>query len=359
MEGRSPIPGPLIAVALFSWLLCSAAAADGVASVDSSGPAAAASPAGTADNAQAPADPKALAEQQFEQRLSTLATSDIAGLLDLASWAAKNGLERQANELYWEVVAQDSDNQTARAALRQVKIGSQWYSIGQAVAVLAPQATVAGFDPNSTAIINRLVALMVTSEERAAVGSLGAYVQLCQGGFFPASATFSRLASGSPANSLTRGRLYILADIIAQNGGMYVLTEAYPPQAALLGKADQVVPAGPASLADPRVLAAALHDRARGLMNDAAGQLDRVKANPPGDSQAADEAYAQIMGQFDQADALVPDISHSYRVEVSRLRVEALRRRAEAAAVNFDADMAALGREDLTRRITKPGFPAC
>ena len=56
-----------------------------------------------------------------------------------------------------------------------------------------------------------------------------------------------------------------IVDILTGNkDGMYVLSEPYPPESALLGSSAKTVPAGPASLATPLVLEAALREKAKG-----------------------------------------------------------------------------------------------
>jgi hypothetical protein len=288
-------------------------------------------------------------EEQLRQRLTGIDPSDSVALFEAAMWASRNGLDRHAEEILARIVGLDADNARARQALRQVRIGTQWYSLAQAAQILSAEVTAAGYDAALTATIQQMHALAQRPEEKAAVEALSAHVRLCQGAIAEAAATFGSLAPTAPVGSPTRTRLATIADILTQNpDGLYVLAEPFPSEAVLLDQPGQIVPAGPASLTDPRVLAAALRDRARSILNEGVRQLEQARLLiPPGDSPAIEQACRQATSQFDQADGLVADISRSYRVDMVRFQVELLRKRADTAAASFDAELAALGRQEL------------
>ena len=295
--------------------------------------------------------PTALLEDQLRQRLATVDPADTAALFDAAMWASRNGLEREAAELLARVIGLDTDNAKARQALRQVRIGSQWYSLAQAAQILSADACPAGYDPATTAIIQQMRLLAQQAEEKAAVEALAAHTRLCQGAIAEAAGVFARLAQVAPAGSATRTRLATIADILSQNpDGLYVLTESYPSEAVLLDKPGRIVPAGPASLADRRVLTAALRDRARGFLAEGARQLDQARQLPATDLAPVEQACQRALAQFDQADALVADIARSYRVDVARCRIDSFSQRAKDAAAAFDIELAALGRQELSRQ---------
>jgi hypothetical protein len=58
--------------------------------------------------------------------------------------------------------------------------------------------------------------------------------------------------------------------------------------------------------------------------------------------------YLQAGKAFDRADAMVADIARSYRIEIARRRITAIRKDADADAKKFDAALATLGKKDMT-----------
>jgi hypothetical protein len=335
MEGHPLITSLIIAAA--AWLLpC---------------PRALAQPAAPAGEPSAPAVQAASPQEQLAQRLHGIDPSDTAALIDAGLWAAHHGLEKQANELLARVIGLDTDNPRAREALRQVRIGAQWYGLAQGAQVLAGQVTAAGYDAATAAIIEQMRDLAQTAEEKAAVEALYVHVRLCQGDFDAAAGSFAALAQTAPEGSAVRTRLSIIAQILQQNrDGLYVLTAPYPAAALLLDEPENVVPAGPASLADSRVLTAALHDKAGAFLAEGGRQLDQARLLDAGDVQAIEQACQRALAQFDQADALVMDVARGYRVDVARCRIDVLRRRAQEAAAGFDAELDALGLQELSRQ---------
>ncbi len=132
---------------------------------------------------------------------------------------------------------------------------------------------------------------------------------------------------------------------------MYVLSEPYPPESALLGSSAKTVPAGPASLATPLVLEAALREKAKGEIKSGRNTMDAATKLERTDPDGALTKYVQAAKSFDRADAMVPDIARSYRIEIARRRIAAVRKDADADAQKFDAEMNTLGKKDMTAAV--------
>ena len=103
--------------------------------------------------------------------------------------------------------------------------------------------------------------------------------------------------------------------------------------------------AGPASLTDPRVLQAALADKAKKDIS-AARQLIEEMRNA-GDAEAFKSKAASAGKALDRAEAMAPGIARSYRVEIVRLRIGRIRDEADQVARDFDKESNTLGKVDL------------
>jgi hypothetical protein len=144
-------------------------------------------------------------------------------------------------------------------------------------------------------------------------------------------------------------RYAAIVDVLSANhDGMYVLMEPYPPESALLGGTAKSLPAGPASLAAPLVLEAALRDKAKQEIKSGREVMDAATKMEPTDPDGAMAKYLQAGKAFDRADAMVADIARSYRIEIARRRITAIRKDADADAKKFDAALATLGKKDMT-----------
>ncbi len=290
-------------------------------------------------------------QQQLSQRLTENDRNDPNALYVVARWADAQGLAEEAQQLYREVLALDSHHAQAREALGYLRVEGQWVELETGLALL--RARLAGgalseADPTVEPWLAELTRLARQPSQRLAVRELRALWLVRQGKLPAAGAALAELAR--EAQGLPAFRLATLAGIITENSdGMYVLTEPYPPQASLLGaEPGRAYPPGPAPLTEPIVLQAALRDRARGVLEQARAHIGAGQAVERTDRPGADEAYRQALASLDRADALVPEIARSYRIEVIRRQVALLRRDVEAQAALFDAEMATLGKQELS-----------
>src|SRR5206468_12242657 len=59
---------------------------------------------------------------EYEERVSRLGPQDVLGWRDLARWASRQGMERQASQAYEKVLALEPDDPEARGALGLVRL---------------------------------------------------------------------------------------------------------------------------------------------------------------------------------------------------------------------------------------------
>jgi len=284
---------------------------------------------------------------ELAKKLSEARKNDAAALFTIAQWAATNDLKRQAGELYARVLEIDPNHAGARRELGFVAIEGQWQTFDKGLELARGKLEADKLESLLKDVLPALEAGATAPQQAVAVRELIGQTQVRAKDFAPAAKTFTELADKSEGAAAVR--FGAIAAILKDNpDGMYVVTEPYPPAADLLGNTKDALKPGPASLAQPNVLRAALRDRAkkdieagRKLM-DAAVKLDAT------DPDGAKAKYFQASQAFDRADALVADISRSYRIEVVRRRIAALRKDADTDAEKFDQGVAELGRKNAT-----------
>ncbi len=93
-----------------------------------------------------------------------------------------------------------------------------------------------------------------------------------------------------------------------------------------------------------------MRDQAKDAIAQGAGLMVEAKEDESTEPDAARAKYAQALKAFDRADALVPDIARTYRVEITRRRINSLRGEVETDAEEFDKLSASLGAEAMTSR---------
>jgi hypothetical protein len=284
--------------------------------------------------------------EQYNKRLAKIAVDDADGIYSLAIWARGRGLSPQADELLARVLKLNPDHAGARKASGFAKIDDRWLNFKSAIELGLGKLEAGKYD----SIIHEVVPAVepiCAKDDWPALRELLGTAQLRSKDFSSATATFSDLAAKT-AGPLA-GRYGAIVDILnANRDGMYVLMEPYPPESALLGSSGKSIPAGPASLAAPLVLEAALRDKAKQEIKTGREVMDTATKLEPTDPDGAMAKYVQAAKAFDRADAMVPDIAHSYRIEIARRRILAIRKDADADAKKFDAAMATLGKKDLT-----------
>jgi hypothetical protein len=289
-------------------------------------------------------DLKETPAEQLDRRLAKLGPKDTDGLCTLAEWAAKNSLDEKAKDLYGRAIQIDPDHAAARKALGFARIDGRWLEFDKSLELCRGKLEAGQFN---ALLSDALPAVreIAPKEKLAAVRELLAEAQRRAGAFADAAQTCRELAKSGAAAA---PRFEAVAQILAENpDGMYVLTTAYPPESALLDKAQKSLPAGPASLSDPLALEAALRDRAKANIKSARDLMDAATKLEATDPDAAATKYAQAAKMLDQADAIVDGIARSYRIEIARRRIVALRNDADTDAKKYDALEATLGKKEL------------
>ncbi len=286
-------------------------------------------------------------EAQLAKRIAEVDQGDVEGLYGVAVWADQQGLSAQAEALYLRVIALENDHLGARQSLRHVQVGQQWYPFDKAMEIIEARIASGQVDEATLKATEALLPLATAPEQRFQVGHLRSRALLRRGQFLAASEAFAELAK--TAEEPMAARLTAIAEILVVHpDGLYVLTEAYPPTAAVLGQYEPMVPSGPASLSQPAVLAAALRDKARVFIQAGAKLLAKARSIEPTAPEAARRVYLLALREFGRADALVDDIARSYKIQCTRRRIAILRKGSERNAARFDTELATLGKEPMT-----------
>lgn len=274
-------------------------------------------------------------------------SNDAGELYEVAVWAEQQGLSRQAEDLYQRVVQLDTDHTGARRALGYVRADGRWRTVDQALELAHGKLEGGQTSSLLEELLPKLAAASSSTPQRLEATRIGAHARLRSGDFSQAARQFEQLAT--EAQSPDSVRYETIAQILRENeDGMYVLTETYPPQAGLLGDPGGVLTPGPASLADPLVLEAALREKAIEEIRRGRELMNEGRRLSSSDGERARARWSQASQAFDRADAMFPEISRSHRIELVRQRIARLRDDIDAAASQFDETLASLGQEDLT-----------
>ncbi|MCE5326884.1 MAG: hypothetical protein LLG01_10770 [Planctomycetaceae bacterium] len=286
-------------------------------------------------------------EEQLEHRLKEIDSKSETELLGVGLWAVRQGLDRQARKIFQQVLDLNPENVQARQGLGYARIDNAWVEFDKAIELARSKLEAGDVAALSGRILPALRQIARGVEQQILVEDLTGQTQLRGGKFAEAARTYAVLGAKGKDNRFLR--FAAIAEILAANtDGMYVLTEPYPPSAGLMGRQPQVQ-AGPASLSRAIVLDAALKDLARQRMEAGKKLLAEAKDAQATNKALAESKFAAAAKSFEAADALVADITRSYRVEITRLRIATIRQQVDADAKRFDAAMAALGNKNMSR----------
>jgi len=288
-------------------------------------------------------------EMRLERRMEQIDPGDADALYEVARWAEGEGIRKRPQELYEQVIKLEPEHPGARRALGFMLIDRKWRRFPEAFE-LAHSKLEAGQDKLLLdGLLSELEEIAPSLAKRVEARELLGLTQLRAKRFAAAGKTFADLAGR--ASSPSRLRYAAIADLLAESQyGMYVLTEQFPPGADLLAGNERTVPAGPASLADPLVLQAALRDRAKREIETGRKLLTEAKPLELTNADAADVKYQRALLAFDRADAVVAGIAKSYRIEIARRRIAMIRRDADEGAKKFDTAVEKLGKQDVDPR---------
>jgi len=284
---------------------------------------------------------------EFREVLKTTSRDDPASMLAAAEWAERHYLRKESQQLYSDVIRLQPDNSAARNALGHMKISGQWLAFDQCMALARKDLAAGSSEHLLAGLLPELERIAARRGGLREVLELRGRIQARAKDFTEAAKTFRHLSTISPRPESYK--YAALADILEKSpDGMYVLKDSYPPGAALLGGKDKAVPPGPASLADPLILQAALWERAKADVNQGRKMLEQARDADPAAPDAARSALSAASDAFIRADALVPEIARNYRVEIVRMLIAIILRRADADAVMFDEMLAGAAGQDVS-----------
>jgi len=286
---------------------------------------------------------------KLPEKLKTASPGNLYALWKAVQWADRHGLSHQARQICRRIVRPGPENLQAGRRIGQIKVNGRWVNPTEAIELARSKLQAGAYQEVMNDLLPQLEA--ATRDEppsvRLEVDEIKGQAQLRNGQFRSAEKTFRMLAARSdpPANS----KYLAIAEILAANSdGMYVLCEPYPPTAGLLQSDQPSLQPGPASLSDPMVLEAALRDRAKEEIKIGRQFLEAARTLETPDPMAAEDKYEEALEAFDRADAMVANISYSYRVEIARRRIATARKKAEEIARQFDELLNSLGCEELS-----------
>ena len=283
----------------------------------------------------------------YRARLAVTDRKDPDKLAELARWAKGRGLARQAEELLRQALALDGDHAPARKLLGFVKADGKWLKAGEALKLAEAKLQAGKLDVLFEQLLPALEEVVENARQRLRLKAVRAHALLRARKFAKAAKAFGSLAGKLTGPGAVR--CGAIASILKTHpDGMYVLSEPHAPLAMLLGTPEEAGRAGPASLARPEVLAAALRDQAKAAIKAGRGLMGEGKKLELTEPEAAKAKYDQAGKAFDRADALVPKIARSWRVEIARRRIAMITKDMNIWAGRFDVLKEQLAKRDLT-----------
>ncbi len=289
---------------------------------------------------------------QLREELAKIDRKDLNGRIRLGQWARQSGLAAQAEGIFREVLAVDGDHAEARRQLGFVRIDQRWEETDEALRKARGLLRAGSGPALLDSIAPALVQAATGHAERIEAMELLGRAQLTAGRIRQARTTFGKLAAAARRRKdpATAARFKNLRAILTEHpDGIYLLQEAYPAEAVLLGGEDHLRP-GPVSLTHPLALDAALRDRARRMLAIGRELIEQAAGLEQSDPERARAKYYRASLAFDQADALVPDVARTYRIEIARRRISAIRQDIETEARRYDRLEQQLGTKELSDR---------
>ncbi|HUU57922.1 MAG TPA: hypothetical protein VMZ50_00145 [Phycisphaerae bacterium] len=285
---------------------------------------------------------------KLAKKLQAIDKDDPEELYAVAQWAAENALSEQAQELYTRVLTLDPNHSSARRALGYAKIDGEWRTFDQGLELSRSKLEAGQYRLLLDTVLPELERLAPGKDKALVIRELFGLTQLRSGKFAEAARTFKDLAERvGPSGGF---RCATVAEVLqAHPDGMYLLTEAYPPTAQLLGtdRPARALEAGPVPLSNPLALEAALRDHAKKHVEAGQNAMAEAGKLDATDPDAARAKYTAAERAFDKADALFAGISRSWRVQMVRQRIVSLRKDVTAGAEKFDKELATLGKRSL------------
>jgi len=287
------------------------------------------------------------AEEVLQWQLSQIDRSDPDSLCQVAEWARENQLTRQADDILADVLLLDSNHARARKLLGYLRADGKWLEVPEAMALAAARLEAGKCETLLCDLLPAIRELLDGPKQMLELKDLEARGRLRLGQFSLARKAFAELADKAAPPAAARYKAIV--EILTRHPqGMYVIRETYPPTAMLLSVDPSPLKPGPASLSRPAVLAAALRDHAKAEVALGRDLMKQARSLAKTEPEAAKARYDRAGECFDAADAIVPRIARSYRVEIARRRVKAITDGIDVEAKKFDLLKADLGKRNLS-----------
>jgi len=306
----------------------------------------------------------------YKQKLDGLSAVDAQGHFELGQWCRQNELADEAKAAFEKAVAIDANHAGARRELGYLKVGEKWQTAGSMMRS-AEALSKLGKLEQSSEILKQLAAVGDPKDvgKDAALALARIYEKL--GKWQDAASTYKaaeQMLLAPKEKTLARVRCEIIE---SHPDGMYLVKEEAAASTLLSlddgkgGKAPQAK-GGMQPLSDEKVMAAALRDKARAIVDQGRRVFEEAKKVDVVDSDKALKLFDEAGVYFDQANFLVPDIARSYNVEIVRKKIGAQQKKAMNYLIQFTAvpepsvqvlagsrRMTAKGRKDWGEYISK------
>ncbi len=277
----------------------------------------------------------------LDWRLGQIDRSNPDDLFEVAEWARDNDLPRKSEEMLREVLALKPDHARARKLLGYVRADGKWRDVPEALQLATSKLAAGKHDELLNDLLPGIAEVAGNPKDKLALKDIESHCRLRCRQFDLALQGFELLAEKAPLPDSVRYAA-VVKILRAHPDGMYVVTEA-PLIASRFGAGAPNVRNGPGSLADANVLASGLRDEAKAAMAAARAFMDEGRKLEHTDPEAAGAKYALAARRFDRADAIVPDIARSFRVEIARRRIAMITRDMAGQAQVFDGLKEKLG----------------
>ncbi|MBI5725440.1 MAG: hypothetical protein HZA50_15900 [Planctomycetes bacterium] len=255
-------------------------------------------------------------------------------LFALALQADATGCKSLAYMICLQITAIEPSHPGVRRFLNHVRFDSRWMTFDEAVAKAETLLESGRLELLLGRLLPELMAQSDTTARRLAVGNLTGRAQIQSGQFAAAGKIYADMSAMAPAPACHK--YAAMAELLTENpDGMYLLAEPYPGAAAILGQGGRHLVPGPVSLKDNLAMEASLHDKAAEAMAEAIKAITKAARNP--------QVFVAAQKAFDKADAIYPNISRSYRIELAAARAAELRGQAQLDLKAFNHAVEALG----------------
>ncbi len=289
--------------------------------------------------------------QELESKLAEIRRENVQALYNAGVWAQENDLDGKAVSIFEKVITLSPDHKDAHKQLGHVQVDKEWLTTDKAMELARSKLQAGEYPELIETYLPALEEVVTTSEQATAVAWIEGLALMRTGEFSEAAEVFEALGQVQENTRITpeKIRYRAIAEVLDDNDdGMVLLEEDYPPSSALLDDTEPIFKAGPISLKHPKALDAILRQKAKEDIDAGRKLLAEARKDDATDPDAARSKITRALAAFDRADALVEDISRTYRVEVARREISSIREGIEADADRFDKLIDKLGTRNMS-----------